>query len=55
MKTKDEELLRAEAVSGIPDRVLTQISQVEVSGDYQHSLAGDTCTPRYPLYCVCRG
>ena len=30
VKAKDEELLRAEAVAGIPDRVTAQIAEVEV-------------------------
>ena len=30
VKAKDDELLRAEAVAGIPDRVTAQIAEVEV-------------------------
>ena len=30
LKAKDDELLRAEAVAGIPDRVSAQIAEVEV-------------------------
>ena len=30
VKVKDEELLRVEAVAGIPDRVAAQITEVEV-------------------------
>ena len=30
LKAKDDELLRAEAVAGVPDRVTAQITEVEV-------------------------
>ena len=30
VKAKDDELLRAEAVAGVPDRVSAQIAEVEV-------------------------
>ena len=34
VKAKDEELLRAEAVAGTPERVSAQISEVDVSSIY---------------------
>ena len=35
---KDEELLKAEAVAGIPDRVISQITETQVQMCTKHTL-----------------
>ena len=37
VKAKDEELLRAEAVAGIPDGIQTQITETQVSNAINHT------------------
>ena len=48
MKGKDEELLKAEAVAGIPDKVLSQIAETQVHAYiYMHILNSQAPTPPY--------